>query len=75
MVMALILIKAPGHAQSDIVEKAKRMKGVLEAYQVFGRFDLVVLIRGRDFNETRGTAAKVAAIEGIKSTETLPEAA
>ncbi len=47
----------------------------MDTYQVFGRFDIVVLTKGGDFNETRGIAGKVAGIEGIKSTETLPEAA
>lgn len=73
MVMELVLIKAPARIQWEIVERAKKLKGVLDAYPVFGRFDIVVLIRGRNFEEIRGIKARVAAIEGIKNTETLPE--
>ncbi len=73
MVMELVLIRAPARLQWDIVERAKKMRGVVDAYPVFGRFDIAVLIRGRDFKDIASLAAKVAAIEGIRSTETLPE--
>ncbi len=74
MVMELVLIRAPARLQSDIVDRAKKMKGVVDAYPVFGRFDIAVLIKGRDFKEIASVAAKVAGIEGIRTTETLPEA-
>ncbi len=73
MVMELVLIRAPARLQWDIVDRAKKMKGVVDAYPVFGRFDIAVLIKGRDFKHVAGLAAKVAAIKGIRSTETLPE--
>ncbi len=71
--MELVLIRAPARLQWDIVDRAKKMRGVVDAYPVFGRFDIAVLIKGRDFKNVAGLAAKVAAIEGIRSTETLPE--
>ncbi len=74
MVMELVLIRAPARLQSDIVDRAKKMKGIVDAYPVFGRFDIAVLIKGRDFKEIASVAAKVAGIEGIRTTETLPEA-
>ncbi len=74
MVMELVLIRAPARLQSDIVDRARKMKGVVDAYSVFGRFDIGVLIKGRDFKEIASVAAKVAGIEGIRTTETLPEA-
>ena len=73
MVMELVLIRAPGRLQWDIVDRAKKVRGVVDAYPVFGRFDIVVLIKGRDFKEIAGVAAKVASVEGVRSSETLPE--
>ncbi len=73
MVMELLLIRAPARLQWDIVERARKMKGVVDAYPVFGRFDIAVLVKGRDFKEIAGLAAKVAGIEGVRTTETLPE--
>ncbi len=74
MVMELVLIRAPARLQWDIVDRAKKMKGVVDAYPVFGRFDIAVLIKGRDFKDIANVAIKVAGIEGIRTTETLPEA-
>jgi GTP cyclohydrolase III len=73
MVMELVLIRAPARLQWDLVDRAKKMKGVVDAYPVFGRFDIAVLIKGRDFKEIGSVAARVAGIEGIRATETLPE--
>ncbi len=73
MVMELVLIRAPARLQWGIVDRAKKMKGVVDARPVFGRFDIAVLIRGRDFKDIASLSTKVAAIEGIRSTETLPE--
>ncbi len=73
MVMELVLIRAAARLQWDIVDRAKKMKGVVDAYPVFGRFDIAVLITGRDFKDIANVAIKVASIEGIRSTETLPE--
>ncbi len=74
MVMELVLIRAPARLQWDIADRAKKMRGVVDAYPVFGRFDIAVVIKGRDFKDIASVAAKVAGIEGIRSTETLPEA-
>ncbi len=74
MVMELVLIRALARLQWDIVDRAKKMKGVVDAYPVFGRFDIAVLIKGRDFKEITSVAGRVAGIEGIRTTETLPEA-
>lgn len=73
MVMELVLIRAPGRVQWDIVDRAKRLKGVVDAYPVFGRFDVAILVRGRDTKELESLAGKIGSIEGIRSTETLPE--
>ena len=73
MAMELLLIRAPGRLQWDIVDKAKKVKGVVDAYPVFGRFDIAVLAKGRDFKDIAGIAAKVASVEGVRSSETLPE--
>lgn len=47
------------------------VKGVLDAYAVFGRFDVVVFIEAEDYYKLKDIAAEVAGVEGIKSTETL----
>ncbi len=73
MTHEVILVKASARDAAKFVDKACEIKGVKDAYPVFGRFDAVVFIEGRDFNQLKALARKVLAIGGIKHTETLPE--
>jgi len=73
MVRGLMLIKATYAASLDICREASSISGVLDSYPVFGRFDAVVFIEGKDLQELKDVALKVAALKGVKSTETLIE--
>ena len=73
MVRELILVKASAKDVTKFIDEACNIEGVTDAYAVFGRFDAVVFIRGKDFDELKAVARKVLAIRGIKHTETLPE--
>jgi len=70
----VVLLKAPAGVQEKILGESRKIKGVIDAFSVFGRYDAVVLIEAESFDELRKIAKQVNAIEGIKSTETLPEA-
>lgn len=72
---ALVLVKAPAKFQWDIADRASLLKGVTQAYPVFGRFDVVVLLKGRNLRVLEAAARRVKALKGIKSTETLLESA
>jgi DNA-binding Lrp family transcriptional regulator len=78
MVRGLVLIKTTAKAVSlrfpNIVDEAKKISGVTDAFPVFGRFDVVVFIDAKDFEDLKNVALKINAIPGVKSTETLPEA-
>lgn len=67
----LVLVKVGAAPPLSILEGIKGVEGVLDAYVVFGRFDMVVFIEGEDYYELKDIAGKIAGIEGIKSTETL----
>jgi len=74
MIHGVVLLKAPAGVQEKVLSDSRKIKGVVDAFSVFGRYDAVVLIEGASFDELRRTAKQVNAIKGIKSTETLPEA-
>ena len=67
----LVLVKIGAAPPLEILEGIMRVEGVLDAYAVFGRFDIVVFIEAEDYYRLKDVAAKVAGVEGIKSTETL----
>ncbi|MBO3755085.1 MAG: Lrp/AsnC ligand binding domain-containing protein [Candidatus Brockarchaeota archaeon] len=74
MVRGLMLVKAGYAAALEIAREASKVQGVLDAYPVFGRFDVAVFIQGKDLQELRNVALKIVALKGVRSTETLLEA-
>jgi len=73
MINGLMLIKATATASPSIVKEARGMKGVTDAYMVFGRFDVVIFLEAEDFLKLKDLAKKILSLQGIKSTETLPQ--
>jgi len=69
----LILVKTSVGAVEEAIREAKKIEGVVDAYAVFGRFDMVVLLEAKDFPSLMRTAVSVSALKGIRSTETLVE--
>lgn len=74
MVRGLMLVKAGYAAALEICREASKVQGVLDAYPVFGRFDVAVFIEAGDVKELKTIALKILALKGVRSTETLIEA-
>ena len=70
---ACILIKTVPTAAEKILERIIKMSGVGKAYAAYGRWDIVAFI-----DAPAGDIGKISAninlIDGVRSTETLPEA-
>ena len=73
MTKALMLIKSSYGGALLITQEAKKVSGVEEVYLVFGRYDVAAFIDVADFQRVKETAVKVGQLEGVRSTETLPE--
>ena len=71
MVVAGILIKTDPQKTKYVYEQIKGLEGVANITAVFGRFDLVVMIRALDSDVASKLLSKVRQIEGVVSTETL----
>jgi DNA-binding Lrp family transcriptional regulator len=63
----------PVKAQA-ILEAVKAISGVRKAYPTYGRFDIAVFVDVENYKQLRTITTKINGIEGIRSTETLPEA-
>ena len=57
-----------------ILDTVKKIAGVRKVYFTYGRFDIVVFAEVEDYRKLRELTAQINAIEGVRSTETLPEA-
>lgn len=67
----LVLVTSGASPPQKIVEGIRKLEGVLDAYVVFGRFDIVVFIGADDYYQLKDIASKIAGVKGVKSTETL----
>ena len=74
MLNACILLKIVPVKAHVILEAVKEISGVRKVYPTYGRFDIAVFIEVQDYKELRVVTTKINSIEGIRSTETLPEA-
>ena len=53
--------------------KLREVKGVVDAFDVSGRFDAIALIDVADLFAMKDTAMKIQAVKGVRRTETLVE--
>jgi uncharacterized protein with GYD domain len=74
MLNACILLKVVPTKAQAILSAVKKISGVRKAYFTYGRFDIVVFVDVADYKELRAVTTKINGVEGIRSTETLPEA-
>jgi len=71
---ACILIKTKPLQTDDVLEKAKKLKGVRKIFVAYGRFDLVAFAEEESYPDLRKMTGKLNSIAGVRSTETLAEA-
>jgi uncharacterized protein with GYD domain len=74
MLNACILLKIVPTKAHAILDAVKAIGGVKKAYPTYGRFDMAVFVEVEDYKKLRAVTTKINGVEGIRSTETLPEA-
>lgn len=76
MVIAFVGIKTGKGEQLNLLkiieEELKKIPGVLEAYRVFGRYDLIAKIEVESLEKLSSLIVdKIRTIDGVASTETF----
>ena len=74
MLDACVLLKVVPTRANVILPAVRKVSGVRKAYFTYGRFDLAVFVEAEDYKKLREITTHINSIEGIRSTETLPEA-
>ena len=69
--VAGVLINTDPSKTKAVYEQLKSLEGVANITAVFGRFDLVVMIRALDLDAGSKLIAKIRAVDGVTATETL----
>ena len=66
-----VLIKTDAAKTKAAYEQIRSIEGVANLTAVFGRFDLVAMIRALDINAGATIIGKIRNVDGVISTETL----
>jgi uncharacterized protein with GYD domain len=74
MLDACILLKVVPTRADLILDTVRKVTSVRKAYSTYGRFDIVVFVEVENYKKLREITTQINGIEGIRSTETLPEA-
>ena len=69
--VAGVLINTEPTKTNSVYEQLKNMEGIANITAVFGRFDLVVMIRALDLDAGSKLISKIRNVAGITATETL----
>ena len=69
--VAGVLIRTAPQKSKEVYLKLKNLEGVANIVRVFGRYDLVVMIRALDIDAAGKLVTKIREVEGITHTETL----
>jgi len=69
--VAGVLIKTEPARTKAVYDKIKSLEGVANITAVFGRFDLVVMIRALDLDAGSKLITKIREVKGVSATETL----
>lgn len=70
---AAILVSVEPAKFENVAEEVKKTSGVIDAFPVAGRADVVVLVEVADIKELSSIALKIFGIGGVTSSETLIE--
>jgi DNA-binding Lrp family transcriptional regulator len=72
MITAIVLIQTERARTQSVAEALLEIKHVAEVYSVAGDFDLVAIVRVRQYDEMAEVVPRrIAAIQGIARTQTL----
>ncbi len=69
-----ILIRLKPGKVKETLESVRKIEGIVTAFLVFGRYDLVAFAETEELEELFDIAVEINSLEGTESTETLPEA-
>ena len=73
MLSACVLIRAEHGRYEDAVGSVRQLSGVKRVFPVLGRYDVVVDLEARDFEELGATVLRMGRMSGVVFTETLVE--
>jgi len=69
--VAGLLVRTEPKKTKEVYRQLKNMEGVANIVNVFGRYDMVLMIRALDLDAASKLISKIREVDGIIYTETL----
>ena len=70
---ACVLVRALPGKVLKVLEGFRAVKGVVRAFLVYGRYDIVVFVEAADYDSVKRISGEINTLKGVKSTETAIE--
>lgn len=71
MTYSCVLVNVDDGKVVQVLEKIRKIEGVIDIFECFGRFDIVVILQANDVSELAMLTSEINSIEGVEKTETL----
>ncbi len=69
--VAGVLIRCEPQKEAAVLDALRKLEGLSYVYLLFGRYDMVALVRALDLHAASEVVGRIRAIDGVLSTETL----
>lgn len=69
--VAAVLIRCEPQKESAVLDAVRKLDGLFYVYLLFGRYDMVALVRALDLGSASDVVARIRTVNGVISTETL----
>jgi DNA-binding Lrp family transcriptional regulator len=69
--VAGVLIRCEPQKEAEVLDALRKLEGLSYVYELFGRYDVVALVRALDLHSASEVVGRIRAIDGVTYTETL----
>ena len=69
--VAGVLIRCEPQREAEVLDSLRKLEGLSYVYELFGRYDVVALVRALDLHSASEVVGRICAIPGVTYTETL----
>ena len=69
--VAGVLIRCVPQKEAAVLDALRKLDGLSYVYPLFGRYDMVALIRSLDLHAASEVVGRIRGIDGVTETETL----
>ncbi|MGQ9597117.1 MAG: Lrp/AsnC ligand binding domain-containing protein [Thermoproteota archaeon] len=71
MTYGCVLITVENGRGPQVLERIRKIEGVIDAFECFGRFDIVAILEANDVSELALLTTEINSVTGVEKTETL----